>query len=159
MGSICGWDDNKISFVLSVCLCVCLGFSCVRKSQAISTELGMEAQNLKGKDEFVCGANRILTSGFMPPSWILAYYSIDRLALATLVSLTLYNFWTARPILSKFGGQLWTHKGYYPKCSNLPKSNLVSHFQVLHFLVLHFQRPNSTLHQVTKQGWADTHVP
>jgi hypothetical protein len=53
--------------------------SCVRKSQAIATKLGMEAQNLKGKIEFVCGTNRILTSCFMPPSWILAYYSIDSL--------------------------------------------------------------------------------
>jgi hypothetical protein len=59
---------------------VCLGISCVRKSQAISTKLGMEAQNLKGKVEFVCGTNLIITSGFMPPSWILTYYSIEVLA-------------------------------------------------------------------------------
>jgi hypothetical protein len=76
MRSISGWDDYKITFVLSVCLFVCLGISCVRKSQAISTKLGMEAQNLKGKVKFACGINRILTSGFMPPSWILAYYSV-----------------------------------------------------------------------------------
>jgi hypothetical protein len=77
---------------LFVCLSVCLGISCVRKCQAFSTKLGMEAQNLKGNVEFVCGTNRILTSGFMPPSWILAYYSIDLLVLATLVNLTLCNF-------------------------------------------------------------------
>jgi hypothetical protein len=65
---------------MSVCLSVCLGSSCVRKSQAISTKPGMEAQNPKCEVEFVCGTNRILTSGFMPPSWILAYYSIDLLA-------------------------------------------------------------------------------
>jgi hypothetical protein len=78
-----------MSVCVFVCLFVCLGFSCVRKSQSISTKLGMEAQNHKGKVEFVCGTNRILTSGFMPPSWILAYYSIDRLAFATLVNLTI----------------------------------------------------------------------
>jgi hypothetical protein len=38
MRSISGWNDYKISFL---CLFVCLGFSCVRKSQAISTKLGM----------------------------------------------------------------------------------------------------------------------
>jgi hypothetical protein len=78
MQSISGWDDYKISFVTSVCLSVCLSRSCVRKSQAISTKLGMEAQSLRGQVEFVCGANRILTSSFMPPSWILAYYSIEK---------------------------------------------------------------------------------
>jgi hypothetical protein len=38
-------------------------------------KLGMEALNPKSEVEFVCGANRVLTSGFMPPSWILAYYN------------------------------------------------------------------------------------
>jgi hypothetical protein len=57
MQSISGWDYYKISFVMSVCL---FGeFSCVRKSQASSTKLGTEAQNLKGKVEFVCGTNWI----------------------------------------------------------------------------------------------------
>jgi hypothetical protein len=37
-----------------------------------------------------------------------------------------YNFWTAWSILSKFGGQLRTHKGYYRKCSNLPKSKMAA---------------------------------
>jgi hypothetical protein len=124
----------------SVCACVraCLGISCVRKSQAISTKLGMEAQNVKGKVEFVCGINRILTSGFMSPSWILAYYSIDRLALATSLSVTfepLDRFF--RNLVANFGPTraITRHVQIY---KNL---NLVRHFQVLHFLVLHFQRP------------------
>jgi hypothetical protein len=73
-----------------VCVCVCLRISCVRKSQAISTKLGMGAQNPKCEVEFVCGTNRILTSGFMPPSLILAYYSID-----------LFAFFTSRQLLNR----------------------------------------------------------
>jgi hypothetical protein len=38
---------------MSVCLFVCLGISCIRKSQAISTKLGMEAQNLKCEVELM----------------------------------------------------------------------------------------------------------
>jgi hypothetical protein len=57
----------KINPVMYVCLSVWAP-SCVRKSQVISFKLGVEAQNLKCEVEFVCGTNRILISGFMPPS-------------------------------------------------------------------------------------------
>jgi hypothetical protein len=69
---MCSSIDNYRPNLIHICVWAQF---CVRKSQAITTKLGMEAQNLKCEVEFVCGTNRILTSGFMPPSWILAYYS------------------------------------------------------------------------------------
>jgi hypothetical protein len=55
-------------------------------------------------------AGKMATVGWRP-SWI---------------SSTPYSFWTARPILSKFGGLLLTRKCYYPQCSNFQKSKMVA---------------------------------
>jgi hypothetical protein len=65
MRSISGWDDYKISFVMSVCLSVCLWtLLCSQISSDFDqTRYGGEAQNLQKGIEFVCGTNWILTSG------------------------------------------------------------------------------------------------
>jgi hypothetical protein len=84
MRSISGRDDYKIiikiSFVMSVCLLVCLfgNLLCPQISSDFD-QAWYGAQNLEREIEFVSGTNRIIISGFMQPSWILAYYSIDLL--------------------------------------------------------------------------------
>jgi hypothetical protein len=75
MQSISGWDEYKISFVMSVCLFVTL--LCLQISSDFDqTRYGGSEHQGKGRVRVWYKSD--INFRFYAPSWILAYYSIEK---------------------------------------------------------------------------------
>jgi hypothetical protein len=75
MRSISGWDDYKISFVMSVCLSVTLLCPQISSDFDQTWNVGSEPE---GKGRVRVWYKSDINFRFYQPSWILAYYSNEK---------------------------------------------------------------------------------